>query len=410
MDKACFNPDLIKPSGHYKTAFRILTSCVRQKIIYPEEGKSLFVLHDAILKDGPLERIRKHLIRVFTADADNLLQPHTDEARLEPSPADLDKLMERLTGSWLAMYFLGCPLMQAWEAVAFLAEGSGFPRGASLCKAVGDVYRKARKSYLAALNDAHATGEQRAVYVLGHNPLALGKMIDNMKLRENPTAPRPKKKEKDPFVTDLICLGMLYERLQLALYLHAGGPMRFYVPRSSLEQAFIDYESDAGRPRDEQLEWNVAFLWKELEHCFSPRFAHKQFVRIVDHPDLNYMPECILTPTQGIYRTRGVAPKENPGLAGNYLPTRVRTQFEEKMEAVGADKPKGQMPKSLQTGTIDDFRNECQSLGALSGLKDGRPANPGVDNKDAGQVTAPVLPPAAAAGPPEPPSPFAARS
>jgi hypothetical protein len=305
---------------------------------------------------------RGPLISQFAQEAERLvgdaekLRSTVTGTSVYSSPEAPDELLEYLTGTWLALYFLACPSIHPWEAVAFFAEGSGFPRGASLCKAVGDVYRGARKTYLRdrAREDATAL---KPVYVLDHNPLTLKQIMDLLARSQNCAD------KTAVFRLKIAFLGMMYERLQLALYLHAGGPIYFYVPRSSLRKALMAKPKDL--PQDEvderkELTSKADFMHEQLLHCFPTQYIETQFVLIVEDEALSYMPGCVLGPTEGIFRTRNVRGDFSlVGRAGNYLPTRVFSEFANKLQKL---RPEKQAQQSLQTLNSGTFRAICDRI------------------------------------------------
>lgn len=352
-------------SSEYQDAFKQLTILVRKKVMTPEKGYSIFNLHHSLLLSSELRSAREDMAKLFVQDAEILLR-HAEAGRalfgsgsLFSSAEAGDRLLERLTGTWLAMYFLGCPNIQPWEAVAFFAEGSGFPLGASLCKAAGDVYRGARKAWIPPLHKEPNPSSDQTLYVLDHNPLAIQRMMNEIDMRtsdgeqaDGPTL---------SFSTYIAALGMLYERLQLALYLHSGAPMHFYVHRESLRSAMRHYaDKTVGPP----LPWNwpEEIMWREIESCFPEKFAADQLVHIADDDTLSYMPGCVLAPHEGMYRSREAHVKEKHAQPGNYLPTRLHAEFRNNLKKAT---PTERERVALQCNH-DMFVAECKRVTYLS--------------------------------------------
>lgn len=366
MDDSAPNIDPLHTSAEYQRSFRALTACVRGRIMQRADDPSIFNLHDTIIKHGEFRLERKKLIGLFVRDAEDLLngiaknRAVVEESSIFSTPEASDELLERLTGDWLALYFLGFPFVHLWEAVAFFAEGSGFPRGATLCTAVGGVYRSARKSYVAGSHGGLLDEEIQPVYVLDHNPMVMRKIMDTMEKSDASAGNGGKPLSLSIYIA---FLGMLYERLQLALYLHSGGPMRFCVPAGSLKRTLQGRASSSAAEAEQELDLNIAFMWAELKHCFRDEFSQKQSIRIVDDEELNYLPGCVLRPTQGIFRTRENPKKLSLGRAGNYLATRVRKEFLEKLQGIPTTE------ESLQVGSFDSFKGKCQCLLSSASLR-----------------------------------------
>ena len=332
-------------AGEYVSILGELTARVRDHVTAAEHETSLFDIHQQIaLAIG--NKYRCKYIDLFLSDGRALLQK-VSSSRATVADSSIfsvaeteDEVLERFTANWLALYFLGTPFVDLWEAVAFFSEGSGFPRGASLCKAVGDVYRLARKSHLQR-PFGNASCEKR-LYVLDHNPLTMHKQN-----RES------SKGERDKELQEIICeLGATYELLQLRLYLESGGPIRFYVPDTSLQRVL---SADEGERRAQ-----TRFMWMQLKLAFPKRFEGEQKVHVVHDENLSYMPGCVISPIQGIFRTRENVPgrphgmNSNPGRAGNYMASRITEEFRNKMEQVNTDNE-----PTLQSLDYQAFHEKC---------------------------------------------------
>src|ERR1700761_2604635 len=128
----------------------IVSTSVLELNSFAKKGRSIIDVHEDIgLRLGKGDRPRfvrnllhfnSEIVRSVDALRSNVASPprwaHDD---------DEDRLLECLTGVWLSLYFIGIPSPHAWEAVLYFADRNGFPRGACLSKAAGDVYRDARR-------------------------------------------------------------------------------------------------------------------------------------------------------------------------------------------------------------------------------------------------------------------------
>ncbi len=320
-------PDEVRDHSH-EQELRKVVDCVWRHLLSDDRdpARALFNIHQNIAIDKVCAlNWRKPCIDLFLNHGQVLLS-NAERLRMLTKndsvfavPEMSDEGLEALAGDWLALYFLGVPHVELWETVAFFAEGSGFPRGASLCKAVGDVYRRARKSWLQHA-DSKAFAEAR-VFVVDHNPLAIWGKDRQM---------------RGASVEDLFnLLGAMYELLQLRLYVEAGGPILYLVPEESLRVAF---RTDAG-----ELDSQALFLWNLLAKGFPQRFADRQAVHIVRDENVQGMPECVVGPLHGVFRIRTTQPGSNgkggytPERAGNFMASRICTEFREKLGAARID-------------------------------------------------------------------------
>jgi hypothetical protein len=326
-------------------ALRKLTLCVQKQVMARDSGKSLFNIHQEIANDADIgTAIRTRYIDVFLAHGYALLgkveggRLAVDDSSVFAVPEVDDSVLEAITADWLALYFLGVPCADLWESVTFFAEGSGFPRGASLCKAVGDVYRRARKTWLRTA--PRPESPNTLVYVLDHNPVRMWKKDAPEKMAEPGNV--------------IHYLGAMYEFLQLRLYLKAGGPMRFYVPHASLQRAL--------GATSEALNEQIGFMWFLLTLTFPKQFMDRQLVHIVCDENVSVMSGCVVSPIQGIFRVREnlhgklQASTPAPERAGNYLASRICEEFRKSMMKVNIDNaPTLQSDEKI-------FREKCYEI------------------------------------------------
>ncbi|RKE25888.1 hypothetical protein B0G76_7453 [Paraburkholderia sp. BL23I1N1] len=368
----------------YLTDMLLLADNVWKLLESPGEPFNLFNFHDQFCRKGAIEQNRADLIGRILKHADDALviantkRTPSPQESIHASPELSDDEFDLLAGDWLGLYFLGMGFPNIWEPIAFFAEGSGFPRGASLCKAVGDVYREARLSCVRRPLASHR------VLVLDHNPLAIFAMEATFR-------------EKRDLKTAVALLGMLFELLQLRLYLLAGGSLSLCVPEASLKSALKieiaraeNLHANGIRPRGGGVfnptvvvDDMASFMWRQLQTGFLTSRRNDQVVYIgaPDDEELSFMPGCVISNTQGIFRTRvnnissikrqpgtfdqsrvatnareterGVG--SNPGRAGNYLPSRMLNSFRDKLERV----TKQQLDLS---GDASFLEERCQAL------------------------------------------------
>lgn len=333
-----------------------------------DAGFCIFNFHAHFCDINKIRSRRPALIRSFLDHASNATRSISAQRPTLPSgsifatPELGDDEIDALAGDWLALYFLGIAFPQIWEPVSFFAEGSGFPRGPSLCKAVGDIYRQARLGYVRQPDLNHH------VYVLDHNPLAIGALGARYQQKRNRA-------------TAIAFLGMLYELLQLRLYLHSGGPLTFCVPGASLERALASelrrnsVNTATALDAEKVTHTAASFLWQQLQKAYPPSRRSRQKVCIGSKADteLSLMPGCVMASTQGIFRTRVadlVMTKQtqnersetqraleasNIGRAGNYLPSRMLKTFRHKLENTDQD-------EIDLDGDRSEFVNRCHAL------------------------------------------------
>ncbi|MFL9922346.1 hypothetical protein PQR75_45300 [Paraburkholderia fungorum] len=243
------------------------------KTLFSDLGDAgLFTFHHRLYSEMDLEfgYQRKSFIDLFLKCGGQFLKEAqrfrlvTEAHSIYATPEAPGSLMNNLAGNWLALYFMGIPFVHLWEPVMFFSEGSGFPRGASLCKVVGDIYRDSRIAYV------RDPSKGSRVLVLDHNPLAFPSLERSLQtLLKN-----GQHTSETLLETANAYLGALYELLQMRLYLHAGAPIKFMVPQASLLQAFKSrVEKLPEKERLEKHEEDIAYLWRwlcQVDGCRLP--------------------------------------------------------------------------------------------------------------------------------------------
>ncbi|WP_233886343.1 hypothetical protein [Paraburkholderia flagellata] len=325
-----------------------LTTEVDKILRVGEEQGSPFDIHKAIALSGCVDKrhiaIIDDLLRIaaqLTKHADGQRKlPHGRDSLMDTQEGS-DELLDLLTGTWLCLYFLGMPFVQIWEYVLFFADDSGFTKGASLCKAAGDVYRAARISRCE--NVASMRNDTDVLYVLDHNPLAVDHLI---------------RKTKHRLLDWCATLGALYELLQLRLYLEVGGPLVFRVPQLSLARALKHYVI---KYREEEV-YVAGNLWRLLKRTFPDRHKAVQSALVIAEEDLSYMPGCVIGTKRGVYRTRvethEPAIQSGSGRAGNFVPSRLLATYRDRIMHVST----ATEPFDLLSETSESFERLCASL------------------------------------------------
>lgn len=157
--------------------------------------------------------------------------------RLDEAVADV------LTGAWFALYFLGCPFSPPWERAVQIAEpAGGFPRGACVSKALGDVYRDSRRIYL---SDYMVEVEDRCTRQQSYSP-SPNQQDGNSVYVEPPgivvytrrplTVFTPEAYAESVCIPELNQLGKLYVQTQVKLYIRAELPITVILSATSVKE------------------------------------------------------------------------------------------------------------------------------------------------------------------------------
>jgi hypothetical protein len=232
---------------------------------------------------------------------------------------DGDRLIEDLTLVWIILYFLGIPFIHPWEVVLRSIEEIGFPRGASICKACGDIYRSARR---ASRYRRHSMADE-SIYFVDHNPLALNRLCD---------------RESSEIRHKSAILGACYELLQLRLYVAGGHPICHLVLRENLRTRLLIEQTRGDR---------IDQLWGMIQLVYGSSGRQGQTVRVIDADDfVLHMPGCVIGTRAGIFRTQfrhsdsdttrpsdsDVHSKSSMIVAsGNYLKSREIIQYRQRL-------------------------------------------------------------------------------
>lgn len=202
-------------------------------------------------------------------------------------------LIDHLTAAWLGLYFLGVPFVHPWERVRRFAEQSGgFPSVASLCKAVGDVFRQARQVNIRDndIRDGKTGGEELrdeeahkfGVIVVTRQPFALYRALIE---RDVPQMILP---------ADVHVLARCYLLLQLRLYIGEGLPIKYLIPNDSVRPP---YWGDESAPTDGEIHWwlnEIVFPGDRPPHQSVELIENQAIMEIGDR-------SCVLNAESGIF-------------------------------------------------------------------------------------------------------------
>ena len=270
----------------------------------PEQEFDITSLQSRVLASFPEATAGRRLSSMLLTNAAPLLAK-ANSLPLDANPEQLEPLLKYLSGVWLGLYFLGIPFIHPWEPVARHAERNGYQRGPAIFKAAGDVYREARRR--SAGSPASRTAEQPTTTVAppkGPAAAAEREEPEMLLLDPNPIAIRDRAFQDDrspDFV--LAAIGACYELLQLRLYLQAGGSIRHFVFRSTLQETF-QKGADPRTGKDPADE-----LWALAQRSYGLRDGgdnKKQQIVVID-PDETIKrmpPSVVLSTRQGIFRSR----------------------------------------------------------------------------------------------------------
>lgn len=287
-------------------------------LIHRADGSGVDTLHSVVAlrleeKYNTAQHIIKIRINRVLEITDTLIEEANRRRSHSHRPNDrcpTAYLVELLTGCWLALYFLGVPFPQPWEAVLFFVQRLGFPRGASASKAIGDTYRERRLCFSPATVDTF-----EAIHVLDLNPLTIS----------------DKRSCNDRTIKSTIAkLGRYYEFLQLRLYIRSGAPLQYSVPDVFIKNIIKDNIARQQR---------ILEMWTLLHCCFNSGKAEDAHplttLRAVSSGDgVESLPACVLAPRKGIYRTRSVHQSvDGVGPPGNFLPRELLENYRERLIA-----------------------------------------------------------------------------
>jgi hypothetical protein len=301
----------------------------RLDIRYFQTRMRLFINIDSRFRDisGAAIEVSNSLVSLADSQSDysDAMSPESDQ------------LIEALTLAWLVLFFLGIPFIHPWEVVLRLIERTGFPRGSSICKACGDLYRQARKGLALKSSTASAS----PVYFLDHNPLALDRL-------------RAVKKEKG-FKHKSAILGACYELLQLRLYVLEHGAIKHFVFEDYLQMRLLN---PATRPA------MIESLWRMIQLVYGGNSTNHSTaaVRVIESDDdVQHMPGCVLSGQNGVFRTRSRhsdLKNENILIApsGNYIGTRQVVQYRNRLDDRRDD------GVSVSQMKKHEFTNYCESI------------------------------------------------
>jgi hypothetical protein len=310
-------------------------------LVHQADGATLATLHDMITRTLELQHrdkprvVDNHtsaLLELSNCLIDEANRRRVREAR-DRNGLSVSDLMERLTGCWLGLYFLGVPFPQPWEAVLFFVQRLGFPRGASASKAIGDLYRERRLRF-----------EQdrmlfEGIHVLDLNPLTVA---DGVAVPDAPPS--------SDLSSAIARLGRYYEFLQLRLYVRSRAPMCYSVPHTVVRNILLSEPERAQRINEMWILLNACFNCGEKEEAYP-----SAELRIVRSNSIDSLPACVLGPRSGIYRTRGQA-ADGVEPPGNFLPQELLENYRLRLSSVHHEATV--VPKSSR----QSFEDVCADL------------------------------------------------
>lgn len=236
-----------------------------------------------------------------------------------------------LASTWLGLYFLGSPFNEPWERAQRLIEyGGGYPHGACINKAMGDVYRWARRT----LPRDYGRGPYRRVVstVEGDVPCPLSALFGHLGLivlmrRPKPLAPLADWESTRSITNPAFAtLGRVYALLQLRLYIAEGLPITYIIPAYLIVDSL---SSDSGAAS--------AAEWIEVIVSGAPR--EDQHLVIAEQTNvIDGVPTCVLAHNRGVYTLDGLP--ENADMragiyfAGNRIDSSLTSSYRARLSGV----------------------------------------------------------------------------
>lgn len=283
------------------------------------------------LEEQPLHnlprRLKEHLDDTesgFNACVERMLDAAGEFVRRsETQLGDESQIVDMLSAAWLGLYFLGITFNDPWERASCIADSiGGFPSGACINKAVGDIYRNARYE-----NSRRADGEKDAVVVLTRRPFLF---IPLRKL------PEPSQR---PVYTRL---GRCYASLQLRLYLAAPLPIRYLIPQMALREHLRAYGTA------EVAQWI---------HMMLGAIRSDQRIEVVTAPrTTGGIPTCVLGWNEGVYTlepgTEDTA--EDALIAGSRLSAALASSYRQKISSTPNDRLHRLVPEPFTTSMLQN--------------------------------------------------------
>ena len=264
---------------------------------------------------------------------------NTGDAAVPPTEGTL---IELLTGVWLGLYFLSTPFVHPWEKALRIAEGSGgFPGGACLSKAIGDLYRLSRQAGIRDFGRFKdmATAPKciacAGVLVLDLYPLSLNERLF-----------KPGSENASRTLADvLIAISTCYELLQLRLYVEEGLPITYILPFKAIGEATDPKAPEAAEGRRVKMWLALASVFPNDRSGVAWTFRQEkrgdsviQRVLIVES-EMKSVPQCVLGHQIGVQGVRldpgSQEDSQNRGtIAGTYVARNLLESYRKELSSV----------------------------------------------------------------------------
>ena len=214
--------------------------------------------------------------------------------------------VDLLTGIWLGMFFLGIPFNDPWDqARQIIDELGGYPARACFNKAIGDVYRLARRVF-----------EEQGAYDQSVRNKELV-VLTSFAIEIVPLGVFELKSMTIP-ATNI--LGRLYAWLQLQTCIVRKVPVRYYVRKETWEKVRRHVTATPGVPAAEQP--TNAF---DANHS---GLILGENLHILDPSTIEGTPDCYLGHRGGLY---SLGPVSDPQLEGNRISRALSDSYRKRL-------------------------------------------------------------------------------
>jgi len=267
---------------------------------------ALALIEDTRAEQGQLAI--RHLTGAARTRAQTALDKELDCLATNMQEHHVEVLMENLTAAWLALYFLGVPMIQPWDGARRLAAlAGGYPAGACVYKYIGDIYRTARHQVVRERGErGHRTLPPQApgepLVVLTYRPLALLEADLGRTAVVNLT-PRT-----------LQLLGQRYAMLQMRLYTQQGFPIQYFVPGRALGRTIHSMLRDGFRREgvvteeqmDDAVRRQLPRIAGNIHAAMARNFRSEagsanQTISLLPAGSASGIPTCVLGAKTGMY-------------------------------------------------------------------------------------------------------------